>query len=118
MEKEKIIGKRISNVKFDKENDRIIFNFSDGDQYSISDEGQYYCEYRYMVCEDNLSYYSDTILKDILVTDCDEKKEADFEYTDIQFLEIITDKGSFQFSTRNEHNGYYGGFEIEIKKIN
>ena len=31
---------------------------------------------------------------------------------EVQFLEILTSKGSITLSTHNEHNGYYGGFNI------
>ena len=34
---------------------------------------------------------------------------------EVQFLEVKTSKGSFTMSSHNEHNGYYGGFSIEVR---
>jgi hypothetical protein len=30
------------------------------------------------------------------------------------FLEIHTDRGSFTMANHNVHNGYYGGFAVEV----
>lgn len=32
---------------------------------------------------------------------------------EVQFLHVKTSKGSFAVSNHNEHNGYYGGFNVE-----
>ncbi len=48
------------------------------------------------------------------------KEEGKLEYLDVLdlcFMEIKTDKYSVTFSNHVEHNGYYGGFSLDIKEI-
>lgn len=42
---------------------------------------------------------------------------SDDDYGDheVQFLELMTSKGALTMASHNEHNGYYGGFAIELK---
>lgn len=114
--KEKYYGKKILRADFD--NDKLIITFDDGVKVAISDYDQQCCETRYMRTDDDVSFLNGKILTGI------EEKEvhegfilADDCYNpEIVFLEIQTNEGSITFANYNEHNGYYGGFSIEIKE--
>ena len=42
------------------------------------------------------------------------KAEDEYEVHEVQFLKIRTSNGDITFETHNIHNGYYGGFYIEL----
>ena len=106
------VGKVIKSIKL--EDDILKFEFSDGVKLSISDEGQSCCEHRYMTCDDHFSDFEGTKLVGAELKDGPSSSD---NYTDhdIQFLDINTDMGTFQLSSHNEHNGYYGGFSITCR---
>jgi len=95
-------------------NNELCFEFENGLKTIIFDNGQSCCETRYMRTDDNLNNIIGGILKEINLKPIDNRETEYGEYQ-IQFLEIVTDKGSCVLSNHNEHNGYYGGFSIEIK---
>ena len=97
--------------------------FDDGTYLSIYDGGQQCCEHRYMSCSDRLEDYVGCILLDIEMKECiydEDRKGSDIwdDVLDIQFLDIITSGGTFQLSFYNEHNGFYGGWDIEAELNN
>ncbi len=103
------IGKRIEQLSLE---DDLLFTFTDGTKLKISDDRQSCCERRYMRTDDILPEF---IGADFLGTDLKDSTYTDEEYGDvheIQFLEIKTSKGVFIIASHNEHNGYYGGFNI------
>lgn len=109
------IGKKIKDVLLEK--DELIIVFDDNKKIKIWDDGQNCCERRYMSNDgDEYDYYIDSKLLDIKVKN-GPSIEIEYEEHDTQFLEIVTDKGSFTLSNHNEHNGYYGGFCINIEEI-
>ena len=44
-------------------------------------------------------------------------QENEWGEHEVQFLEVTTSKGEFTMASHNEHNGYYGGFAIELRFI-
>jgi hypothetical protein len=108
------IGKIIKSAEIEENELRIVF--SDGKEIVIYDNGQSCCEDRYMSTDDNLSEFKGHALKKIELKNGD-GTESDWGEHEILFLEITTDKGFFQIVNHNEHNGYYGGFSIEIKEL-
>lgn len=106
------IGKIIQEVKL--EDDELIFDFTDGTHLKMFDDGQSCCEDRYMKTDDDLSIYAGSKLLDFELKDAP-SQEDDYCEHDIQFLDVKTDKGTFQMANHNEHNGYYGGFWIVAK---
>lgn len=108
------LGKKISTVKLDEEKDSLNFTFDDSTKLSAFDDGQSCCESRYMRTDDDLSYYSGSIFMDAEI-----RSAADIDHEwgqhEIQFLNIVTDRGVFTMSNHNEHNGYYGGFSIKFE---
>ncbi len=114
------IGKTIQKVWLDEEKDMLIFHFSDGTGMYLFDDGQSCCESRYMRTDDDLKAYSGARLLDLELKDgpsLADPKDIWDENHDTQFLDIITDKGTFQMVNHNEHNGYYGGFWIVVKPL-
>lgn len=102
-------GKIISVIEL--EDNTITLSFSDGSFLYITDEGQSCCEYRYITTDDDLSKATGAKLGDITLL---EAPESAYEH-EVQFLNIVTDKGVIVFETHNEHNGYYGGFSITLR---
>jgi hypothetical protein len=114
------LGKKITEASIDNDGNGgdglLRLGFEDGSTISIFDNGRSCCESRYMTCDDDLvSIVGGRLLKI-------ETKEAPEQRTDwgypheIEFLQVQTDAGAVTLSTHNEHNGYYGGFNIVIEK--
>lgn len=83
--------------------------------YVLIDNGQSCCEsWGYLTSEDNLEYYLGSELKEVSLTDkaLNQKVVEQSGYYDdcggIQFVDFVTDKGTFQLAVYNAHNGYYG----------
>lgn len=77
--------------------------------YDIGDDGG---AYRYITTDDDLSVF---IGAEVYVVILKEYKEKDGDHGDIieiQFLEIVTNIGPITFVCHNEHNGWYGGFNV------
>lgn len=108
------LNKKITDLKLDKEKNKFVITFEGGDVLTLRDDGQSCCESRYMTCDDDLPYFIGAKFLSI-----DEKDGGEFEHEydthEIRFIEIKTDKGSFQLVNHNEHNGYYGGFYLTAK---
>lgn len=104
------IGKTIAALQLGAD-DALHFEFSDGTKMRLSDEGQSCCETRYMRTDDNLTDY---VGAKLLGAEIKEAPSIQYEYGahEVQFLEVLTDKGVFTMASHNEHNGYYGGFAI------
>jgi hypothetical protein len=97
----------------------LEFKFKDGTKYEFEDQGQNCCEKRYMNTDDCLSYYKDSLFVNATIEDgpCTESPTAYGDDADTQFLIVTTTKGQFTIVNYNEHNGYYGGFDIKLKDI-
>lgn len=110
------LGKTITKVWLDDE-DVLHIVFTDGSELTLKDNGQACCEDRYMRTDDILDEYVGGQLLGVEIKEVpplvgfweDNTGEG---IHDVQFLEIITSKGSFVMSSHNEHNGFYGGFDI------
>lgn len=104
---------------------RSYFNivFDDKTSLSLFDYGQYCCEHRYMHTDDDLKSFNGARVSRIYIVEVQAKKnvgEDDCDnYDDIQFLKIETSEGDITITSHNEHNGYYGGFDIvgDMKKM-
>lgn len=106
------LNKIIEKVWLDKDTDRLNFKFIDDTGMYLFDDGQSCCEHRYMDTDDDLSEFADARLLDIELKDAPDQEDEWDQVHEIRFLDVKTDKGTFQLSNHNEHNGYYGGFWI------
>ncbi len=104
------VGRKI--MKAEVTDNQLRLHFKDGAVLRIWDDGQSYCESRYMDTDDNLKYFTNTKLMDLSIETAP-KQIADWSEHEIQFLHVKTGKGSFTVSNHNEHNGYYGGFWLQ-----
>ena len=97
-------------------NDNIlIIHLNDGSQFQIEDNLQQCCEYRYMTTDDKLTDFVGADLINIEIRDTGMYGDAGFGYDNISFLLVTTSLGVFTIENHNEHNGYYGGFNIIVR---
>jgi hypothetical protein len=73
-----------------------------------------------MTCDDNLEDYIGAHFTGLIRKSQSEIPQLPDEdnYTsndthEVQWLEVVTSKGCFTIAAHNEHNGYYGGFDID-----
>jgi hypothetical protein len=104
----KAVGRKIARAEV--KDDILTLAFTDGSSYALRDDRQSCCEYRYMVCDDDLTKFTNTNLMGITVEDGPDGDGDGVHEHEVQFLHVKTGKGSFTVSNHNEHNGYYGGF--------
>lgn len=96
----------------------LLIGLEDGSTWRLQDDAQYCCEHRFMSTDDDLSYYLGAEYMGWEVKDGpDESAEYDDMVHETQFLEVSTNKGVFTVVTHNEHNGWYGGFDILETRI-
>lgn len=107
------VGKVIESVVL--LDDVLHFVFRDGPKMRLSDEEGICCEHRYMTTDDDLSFYSGAKLVGIEVRNAPDIEDESGDVHEIQFLEVMTNRGCFTMATHNEHNGYYGGFCVRIE---
>ena len=105
------IGKVIKTIEI--KDDALCLIFNDDVRLKIYDDGQSCCESRYMTCDDDLSLFEGSNFADIsLNTVKGATNETEDDIHEIMFLDIHTSIGVFTICTHNEHNGWYGGFNI------
>jgi len=110
---EKYLGRKITKAEF--KNDTFTLTFSDGISIDITDQGQSCCEHRYMTCDDEITSLVGQSLKHVIVKETD-RRTSDYDCHEVCFLEVQGDKSSITFATHNVHNGYYGGFGLDISE--
>jgi hypothetical protein len=96
--------------------DVLVIRFQNNSAIRLLDRGQDCCERRYMTTDDDLHYFSGALLLSAEVLDAPSIDAGD-ESHDVQFLHVTTSKGVFTVSTHNEHNGYYGGFDVVVEDL-
>lgn len=109
-------GKKIINAEISNNKTLKIF-FDDKTCVHIFDNGQSCCEDRYMSTDDDFSSIIGNILTNVEIKDVGKTTEEDSEVHDIEFLEITADKGFIIIANHNQHNGYYGGFDIDLREF-
>lgn len=103
------IGKKIRAVALTV--NRLRLTMAHG-ALTLWDDGQSCCEYRYMHTDDNLAYFTNTVLEHIEVREAQHIHDSS-ECHEVQFLVVTTGKGAFTIANHNEHNGCYGGFSLK-----
>lgn len=109
------LGKKITHAEL--EGDGLVLKFEGGTGIRISDKGQSCCEHRYMDTDDNLSDLVGDELRDILVSDGPDQKDEYGAAHEVQFLRVFTNNNVAVVQTHNEHNGYYGGFALDVDEV-
>ena len=115
-----MIGETIKDIKLivnDYDKDELVVSLLNGRVFKIWDDGQCCCENRYMRTDDKLEEYIGAIILKIEIADGVNTETEDGDLHQIQFLRIHTNEGIIVFSNHNEHNGCYGGFDVEIKEV-
>ncbi len=109
-------GRKIASAS--KSGDGITLTFDDGVSVFISDKGQSCCESRYMTVEDDITGLAGKTLRSIDVREANADGGNDDCRHEIAFLEFKTDDGvAVTCSFHNEHNGYYGGFGLDVSEV-
>lgn len=114
------IGQPIGSIKL--EDDKLTLAFGWRGSLVLEDVGQSCCENRYMTTDDKLDEFLGATFLGFEIKDApNEKAESEHGWSsnehEVQFLEVKTSKGSFTVKSHNEHNGYYGGFDIEARWV-
>ena len=91
--------------------DHLTITFANGARLVLTDEGQSCCEHRYMSCDDDLPSLAGGYLDAVELAEGPDI-EGGCDCHETMFLKVRTSKGDFTVVTHNEHNGYYGGFDI------
>jgi hypothetical protein len=102
--------KRIEVVRMFDETLRLVFE--DGTELCFADRGQNCCEHRYMTCDDDLVGWTGAKFVGVDLLEAPNGNNGDVH--EVQFLHVRTDMGTLTCQTHNEHNGYYGGFSVEV----
>lgn len=110
----KFYGRTIKSVEMTEEVFRL--KFEDGTGAEIEDHGQSCCEHRYMTCDDDIQSLVGQKLTRIEAKDGPMVNEGWGEHEQV-FVEVGTDQGFVTIANHNEHNGYYGGFGLNVKEI-
>lgn len=110
----KYLGRKI--VSAEILDNELRLAFSDGSVIQVGDGGQNCCERRYMTTDDDVSDLVGCYLFSIGVKDGPDL-EDDGDCHEIRFLEIGTNQGCITLVNHNEHNGYYGGFNLAIVDV-
>ena len=97
------------------EDHTLQIELDNGDLIEACDEGQDCCEWRYMTTDDDLAYFVGSELVDIEIRNGGHADDEWGEVHEIEFLLVTTSLGVFTIENHNEHNGYYGGFNVVIK---
>jgi len=113
---DRFYGRKIHNAVFDDDENFFEIEFEDGGKIRITDQGQSCCESRYMTCDDRPEDLVGGELTRIEVTKHEDKEEG-YGCHETCFLIIESTKMSITVCTHNRHNGYYGGFGLNISEV-
>lgn len=107
-------GKKIIALVLDRrEPEAFVIATSDA-TVQIYDAGQDCCEKRSMTCDDDLASFVGATFLDCIVEDGPESESEDQPH-ETKFVRISTDRGVIVLTAHNEHNGYYGGFQMKAR---
>jgi hypothetical protein len=110
------IGCKILRAELAEPTHSLILYMDSGVEYHFFDSAQACCEARYMTCDDDLETFAGATVVDISVDYSEEEGEYG-ESLECAFLRIHTDAGVIVACNHNEHNGYYGGFDVTCRVV-
>lgn len=96
----------------------LVLKLESGDTLYVYDDAQCCCESRYMSCDDDVTSLVGAQLAGIEAREMDDAPEEEGRYGDHerQCVIVQTTRGFITLVTHNEHNGYYGGFDLTIRR--
>jgi hypothetical protein len=103
-------GREIKGVALERQS--LILEFTDGTALTIWDDGQSCCESRYVTCDDDINCLIGGKFHSVILKEADDIPTSDIH--EICFVDVWTDRSVITLCTHNEHNGYYGGFNLKI----
>ena len=95
----------------------VMFTFEDRSILFMYDDHQQCCERRWMHTDDDLSYFQGAILQGSEIRKGPVERVEYGDEKESQFLIVTTSKGQFTVVNYNEHNGYYGGFSLLMRRL-
>ena len=95
----------------------LKMEFTDGTGIKFFDDGQSCCEHRYMDSGDDLPAFIGAKFTGARIASGPGEEDEYGQEKESQFLIIETSMGSFTVVNYNEHNGYYGGFDLEVRPL-
>lgn len=101
-----------------KHSNVLSIQFVGGGTLCIWDDGQSCCESRYMTTDDELDTFVGAKVVGLEVVDGPDVPSDEDDYGDAHeqtFVKLETTMGTITMVTHNEHNGYYGGFNVTTK---
>lgn len=102
----------IEYVKLDKIDEVLKVKLAGVDGHLIIyDNGQSCCERRYITCDDELDSYVGAKIVGLEAV-CGPDVDAEYDVHEQMFVKLETTSGTITLTTHNEHNGYYGGFDL------
>lgn len=107
------LGKRI--IALEISDSSLTLRFDDLTAVALYDDRQSCCERRYMTTDDDIQAFVDTTLIDADVSKAP-SGEAEHGFHEAQFLNVRTNQGVLTIVNHNEHNGYYGGFNLAARE--
>lgn len=110
---QRIVAAELAETGRDGGDQKLVLTFEDGRKIAIWDAGQSCCESRYMTTDDNVSSLVGHTLQRIEAKEVP-TAESDDDCHEQIFVEIGTDQGCITLVNHNEHNGWYGGFDLTI----
>ena len=93
----------------------VRLTFMDGSVLEVVDDARACCESRYVVCDDNPEDLVGGRLTRVEVVHVGNVPDPDDGGVREEALLVIdTDKDTLTLTTRNDNNGYYGGFDVRL----
>jgi hypothetical protein len=106
----------IAHASVDSETETLSIKFEGcSGKLLIWDNGQSCCETRYMSTDDLLPTFTGAKLVGFEVVDGPDIEDEYGDAHEQMFVKLETTMGTITLVTHNEHNGYYGGFDIESR---
>lgn len=105
------LGEPITHVA---EADNVLVIGLDSGSLRIWDDGQSCCESRYMMTDDQLHTFVGAKLVGLEMVAGPDLYDEVGDAHEQMFVKVETTAGTITLVTHNEHNGYYGGFDVRV----
>jgi len=119
---DRVVGAKLLSLGL--RDNQLLLTFYNGQVLTVCDARQSCCENRFLHTDDDLEYYSGATFlgmehrkvrsqeEEVLRILGGAQNAGGGDVIEIEFLIVRTSKGEFTVETHNEHNGFYGGFDV------